>query len=139
MTSPLRNRPLKYKNQDVVERGFRFLNDSSFGISDVFLKKVGRVEALGMMMTLMLAVYSLGEYRLRERLAQRGMTVLNQIGKPTAKPTLKWVMTFFDGVGELHRYDPATDTVQYEGILNMSKRCWDVVETFGPICKKYYA
>lgn len=129
----------QYKNQDVVERGFRFLNDSNFGISDVFLKKVGRVEALGMMMTLMLAVYSLGEYRLRERLAQRGMTVLNQIGKPTAKPTLKWVMTFFDGVGELHRYDPATDTVQYEGILNMSKRCWDVVETFGPICKKYYA
>lgn len=129
----------QYKNQDVVERGFRFLNDSSFAISDVFLKKVGRIEALGMMMTLMLAVYSLGEYQLRKRLEQLGKTVPNQTGKPTARPTLKWVMTFFDGVVESHRYDPSTDTVWCEGILNMSKRCWDVVEAFGPICEKYYS
>jgi len=128
----------QYKNQDVVERGFRFLKDSSFAISDIFLKKVGRIEALGMMMTLMLAVYSLGEHRLRERLAKRGMTVPNQVGKPTAKPTFKWVMTFFDGVVESHRYDPVTDTVQCEGVLNMTKRCWDVLEAFGPAYKEYY-
>jgi len=91
-----------------------------------------------MMMTLMLAVYSLGEHRLRERLAKRGMTVPNQVGKPTAKPTFKWVMTFFDGVVESHRYDPATDTVQCEGVLNMSPRCWDVLEAFGPTYKEYY-
>jgi transposase len=128
----------QYKQQGVVERAFRFLKDSWFAIADVFLKKVGRIEALGMMMVLMLAVYSLGEHQLRKRLAQRGATVLNQVGKPTAKPTLKWVMTFFDGVVESHRYDPATDTVQYEGVLNMTKRCWDIVEAFGPNCMKYY-
>ncbi len=128
----------QYKNQGVVERGFRFLKDSSFAISDIFLKNVGRIKALGMMMTLMLAVYSLGEHRLRERLAKRGMTVPNQVGKPTAKPTFKWVMTFFDGVVESHRYDPVTDTVQCEGVLNMTKRCWDVLEAFGPTYKEYY-
>jgi len=40
---------------------------------------------------------------------------------------------------ESHRYDPSTDTVWCEGILNMSKRCWDIVEVFGPICEKYYS
>jgi len=129
----------QYKNQGVVESGFRFLKDASFAISDVFLKKIGRIEALGMMMVMMLAVYSIGEYQLRTRLAQRGATLLNQVGKPTANPTLKWVMTFFDGVVELYRHDPVTDTVQYEGVLNMSDRCWDVVKVFGPICEKYYA
>jgi len=129
----------RYKNQHVVERGFRFLKDSSFAVSDVFLKKVGRIEALGMLMVLMLAVYSLGEYQLRARLAELGATVPNQRGKPTATPTFKWVMTFFDGVAELYRHDPATDTVHYDGLLNMTDRCWDVVEVFGPVCEKYYA
>jgi transposase len=94
----------------VVERAFRFLKDSSFAISDVFLKKIGRIEALGMMMVLMLAVYSIGEYQLRKRLAERGATVLNQVGKPTAKPTLRWVLTFFDGVAESYRFDTQYDS-----------------------------
>ena len=129
----------QYKSQDVVERAFRFLKDSSFAISDVFLKKVGRIEALGMMMVLMLAVYSIGEHQLRKRLAEHGATVLNQVGKPTAKPTLRWVLTFFDGVVESYRYDPAPDTVRCEGILNMTQQCWGIVELFGPICERYYA
>jgi len=128
-----------YKNQNVVERGFRFLKDKSFEISDVFLKNVGRIEALGMLMVLMLAVYSLGEYQLRSRLAELNATVSNQLGKPTSKPTLKWVMTFFDGVIELYRHDPVTDSVHFEGLLNMTDRCWDIVELFGPDCEKYYS
>lgn len=127
-----------YKNQDVVERGFRFLNDKSFAISDVFLKKVGRIEALGMMMVLMLAVYSLGEYKLRSRLKELDMKVLNQLKRPTDKPTLKWVLTFFDGVVESYRHDPTTDSVYFEGLLNLTERCWDIVELFGPGCEKYY-
>lgn len=127
-----------YKKQDVVERGFRFLNDKSFAISDVYLKKVGRIEALGMMMVLMLAVYSLGEYKLRSRLKELDMNVLNQLKRPTSKPTLKWVLTFFDGVVESYRHDPVTDSVHFEGLLNMTDRCWDIVVLFGPGCEKYY-
>lgn len=127
-----------YKDQGFVERGFRFLNDKSFAISDVFLKKIGRIEALGMLMVLMLAVYSLGEYQLRKRLAELNASVLNQLGKPTSKPTLKWVLTFFDGVVESYRHDPVTDSVYFEGLLNMTAKCWDVVDLFGPGCEKYY-
>jgi transposase len=127
-----------YKDQYVVERGFRFMKDKSFAISDIFLKNKGRIEALAMMMVLMLAVYSLGEYQLRSRLAEFNVTVLNQLRKPTGKPSLKWVLSFFDGVVELYRHDPLTDSIHFEGLLNMTKRCWDIVELFGPGCEKYY-
>ena len=128
-----------YKGQTVVERGFRFLKDKSFAISDVFLKNVGRIEALGMLMTLMLAVYSIGEHKLRSRLVELNVTVLNQVKKPTSKPTLKWVMTFFKGVAESYRHDPVTDSFRLEGLLNMTDQCWDIVEVFGPVCEKYYS
>lgn len=128
-----------YKGQSVVERGFRFLKDNSFAISDVFLKNVGRIEALGMLMALMLAVYSIGEHKLRSRLKELNVTVLNQVKKPTSKPTLKWVMTFFKGVAEFYRHDPVTDSFHLEGLLNMTDQCWDIVEVFGPVCEKYYS
>jgi transposase len=128
-----------YKGQGVVERGFRFLNDNSFSISDVFLKNKGRIESLGMLMTLMLAVYSLGEYQLRKRLVELNVTVLNQVNKPTNRPTLKWVLTFFDGVVEFYEYDPKTDSSHMRGLLNMTDCCWDIVKLFGPVCEKYYA
>ena len=35
-----------YKNQSAVEKGFRFLKDKSFRISEVYLKKPERIEAL---------------------------------------------------------------------------------------------
>jgi transposase len=46
-----------YKNQTQVERGFRFLKDNSFRVSEIFLKKNTRVEALAMIM--LLFIYSL--------------------------------------------------------------------------------
>jgi transposase len=127
-----------YKGQGVVERGFRFLKDKSFSISDIYLKNKGRIESLGMLMTLMLAVYSLGEHKLRKRLAELNVTVLNQLKKPTSKPTLKWVLTFFDGVVEFYEYDPKTNSVLMKELLNMTDRCWDIVKLFGPECEKYY-
>ncbi|HMK45649.1 MAG TPA: IS1634 family transposase [Methanocella sp.] len=39
---------LDYKDQGIVERGFRFLKDDTFRVSNVHLKKPGRIEALAM-------------------------------------------------------------------------------------------
>ncbi len=39
-----------YKGQQSVERGFRFLKDKSFHVSEVYLKKEERIEALSMIM-----------------------------------------------------------------------------------------
>jgi transposase len=57
-----------YKAQSKVERGFRFLKDPMFLASTIFLKKVQRVMALLMVMTLCLLVYAALEHRIRTTL-----------------------------------------------------------------------
>jgi len=38
------------------------------------------------------------EWRLRERLRETGLTVPNQLNKPTQRPTMRWVFEIFMGV-----------------------------------------
>jgi hypothetical protein len=54
-----------YKNQSQVEKGFRFIKDKSFRVSEVYLKKPQRIEALSMIMVLTLMIYSVAEWKLR--------------------------------------------------------------------------
>lgn len=68
-----------------------FLADS------VFLKKPERIEALLMVMTLSLLVYSTLEYKIRSTLKTQPPFYPDQKGKPTQKPTTRWVFqTFID-------------------------------------------
>ncbi len=91
-----------YKEQGGVERGFRFLKDPLFLASSVFVKKPQRLIALSLIMVLCLLVYRLAEYRLRTRLAETEQTIPDQIHKPTAHPTMRWVFQCFEGVELLH-------------------------------------
>ena len=88
----------EYKQQQKVERGFRFLKDPLFFTSSVFVKKPQRVEALALIMALTLLVYTLAERKLRQLLAEQGDTVLDQRKRPTAKPTFRWIMQKFHGI-----------------------------------------
>ena len=88
----------EYKNQQSCERGFRFLKDPLFFASRLFVKKAQRVAALAMIMGLCLLVYSLGQRQLRQALEQANETIPNQLGKPTARPTLRWVLQCFQSV-----------------------------------------
>jgi transposase len=54
-----------YKQQQGVERDFRFLKDPLFFASSVFLKTPERIMALTFIMALCLLVYSLGQRKLR--------------------------------------------------------------------------
>lgn len=100
-----------YKQQSHVERMFRFLKDRSFRISEVYLKKPGRIEALSMVMVLTLLVYAVLEYLIRTRMKEQGLFIPNQVRKPTKNPSLKWIFTMFAGVtvvsadieGTIHR------------------------------------
>jgi transposase len=60
-----------YKDQQSVERGFRFLKDPWFMVDSIFLKLPRRIEALMMVMTLCLLVYNLAQFRLRQRLKEQ--------------------------------------------------------------------
>lgn len=90
-----------YKSQSAVERGFRFLKEPSFFTAAFFLKKPARIEALMVIMTLSLLVYSIAQRRLREALSQSKKTVPNQINKPISNPTLRWVFQLFQGINLL--------------------------------------
>ena len=90
-----------YREQGSVERGFRFLKDPLFLASSVFLKKPARIMALGFIMVLCLLVYRLAEHRLRTQLAAQHQTIPDQVGKPTARPTLRWVFQLFEGIDVL--------------------------------------
>jgi transposase len=81
----------EYKGRHAVERGFRFLKDPLFFASSVFVKTPRRVAAIAMVMGLCLLVYALGERALRQALAASGAGIRHQRGKPTQRPTLRWV------------------------------------------------
>jgi len=86
----------RYKDQGrTVERGFRFLKDPLFFTGSTFLKRPERVMALGMVMALALLVYALGEWALRRGLAETGSSLPDGKGRPTQRPTLRWVFGLF--------------------------------------------
>jgi transposase len=85
-----------YKGQSSkVERGFRFLKDPMFVASTLYLKRVERVMALLMVMTVCLLVYAALEHRIRKTLAEHDESVPDQKGKPTQRPTTRWVFELF--------------------------------------------
>ena len=87
-----------YKAQSAVERGFRFLKDPLFFVSSLFIKKPSRIDALLMIMTLPLLVYSIAQRRMRASMKKTNETIPNQINKPTATPTMRWVFQCFEGI-----------------------------------------
>ena len=87
-----------YKDQQKVERGFRFLKDPLFMAATLYLKSPKRIMALMMVMTLCLLVYAALEYRIRQALNQHDQTFPNQKGQPTRTPTARWVFQFFTGI-----------------------------------------
>lgn len=125
-----------YKQQIHVERMFRFLKDRSFRISEVYLKKPERIEALSMVMVLTLMVYSILEWLIRKRMKEQGLFILNQVRKPTQKPSLKWIFTKFAGVtvvsadinGTIHRQ-----------ILHVNESVETIVGILGPTYQNCYS
>jgi transposase len=90
-----------YKQQQQVERGFRFLKDPLFFASSLFLKNPKRIMALLMVMLLSLLVYGIAERRMRACLAEQKETLPNQIGLEIEAPTLRWVFQLLYGINYL--------------------------------------
>ncbi len=84
-----------YKAQSISEGGFRFLKDPMFLAATLFLKKVERIMALLMVMTVCLLVYAALEHRIRAVLSAHHQHVPDQKGKATQRPTARWVFELF--------------------------------------------
>lgn len=120
-----------YLEQGVVERGFRFLKDPMFFAQSVFLKSPKRVAALAMVMGLCLLVYGLGERMLRQSLAEREDHIRDQKGKPTQRPTLRWVFQLFQAV---HLVWMGVS----QQVAGLSTERRHILESFSPQCRRYY-
>lgn len=124
-----------YKGQQTVERGFRFLKDKCFHVSEVYLKKEERIESLCMIMVLSLLIYSFVEWRLREKLKETGQTIPNQLNKPTQRPTMRWVFEIFMGVIQ----SVATDGRKIiKVVVNLNGPQTTVLRLLGRECENYY-
>ena len=124
-----------YKEQGGVERGFRFLKDPLFLASSVFVKKPERIIALSLIMVLCLLVYRLAEVRLRSRLAETEQTIPDQVQKPTARPTMRWVFQCFEGIELLH---VQTTTTSLLLVLRLQPVHRLILTLLGPLYEKIY-
>jgi transposase len=124
-----------YKGQYQIEKGFRFLKDKTFRVSEVFLKNVGRIQALAMIMVLCLYIYAVTEYKLRKSLKESNETVPSQTKKPTQKPTMRWVFFMFRRVRELSLN--IEDNIVTK-VLNMDENIRKIIRLLGPHYEKYY-
>ncbi len=124
-----------YKEQGGVERGFRFLKDPVFLASSVFVKKPERVIALSFVMVLCLLVYRLAEHLLRRQLVATEQTVPNQINKPTARPTMRWIFQCFEGIDLLHIRSGSHWHTQVLGLQSLHRQ---VLRLLGPVYSQFY-
>lgn len=123
-----------YVEQGSVERGFRFLKDPLFLASSVFVKKTECIVALSLIMVLALLVYRLAEHRLREQLAALGQTIPNQVNKPTARPTMRWVFQCFEGIELLQiRAETRTQSV----VLRLQPLHKQILSLLGPASQQF--
>jgi transposase len=124
-----------YKNQSSVEHGFRFLKDPLFFVSSLFLKKPSRLQALLMVMTLSLLVYTIAQRRMRARLAQTDDTLPNQIGIPTKTPTLRWVFQILQGIHHVTIGNGSVIRTLIDGLTNLRAK---ILRLFGQtVCRIY--
>jgi transposase len=88
----------EYKAQQSCERGFGFLKNPLFFADSIFLKSPERIEALAMIMGLCLLVYTLAQRQIRAALSESKLTIKNQLGKLTDRPSLRWIFQCFQSI-----------------------------------------
>lgn len=128
----------EYKEQQDVERGFRFLKDPWFMVDSVFLKTPKRIEALMMVMTLCLMVYNFGQYRMREQLKKQQTTLPNQLGKEVFNPTLRWIFQLMEGIGVVYFYEVLSSQHIREVITNLTQLRRKIISLFGETAERMH-
>ena len=121
----------EYKAQQSCERGFGFLKDPLFFADSIFLKSPERIESLATIMGLCLLVYTLAQREIRAALRKNKLTVKNQLGKPTEKPTVRWIFQCFQSIHLV----TSNDQIQ---ISNQNKDRDFILRLLPSDCRYYY-
>lgn len=125
----------EYKQQQSVERGFRFIKDPMFFTNSTFLKKPQRIVSLVMVMGLSLLVYAIAQRKLRNALVEMDETVPDQLGKPTKRPTMRWIFQKFENISLLNVNDGGKTSQQ---VLNIKPVHEKILALMGEEYEKIY-
>jgi transposase len=93
--------------------------------------------ALAFIMVLCLLVYRLAEVRVRQRLAATQETVPDQLRRPTARPTMRWLFQCFEGI-DLHHLT-VSDGTRITQVLRLSALHRQVLRLLGPAYENHYS
>ena len=127
-----------YKNQDQVERGFRFMKQPQY-LGPVYTKKTSRVEALGYIFLLVLLLAKYLEYRVRLGMESSGGELKvggQKVLRPSAKTILEIlnVMQIYSLNGELKLPDnmprDALNVIHWAGFDEQVYICGYTEENF---------
>ena len=126
----------EYKEQDHVEKGFQFIKSPKFFAEAFFIKSTTRLQALLVIMTLALLVYTVAQRRLRQSLKEREKTIPNQINQPIKRPTLRWIFQLLEGIYQVAVLATAGQTQKtIEGVTDLRKL---ILSCFGKMVMKIY-
>lgn len=128
----------EYKQQQKVERGFRFLKDPWFMVDSIFLKSEHRIEALMMVMTLCLLVYNVAQYKLRQTLKENSDTLPNQLNKEIQNPTVRWIFQIMEGLGIVRFYDKDVKDPVRELVTGMTPLRRKIIQLWGATACRMY-
>jgi len=124
-----------YRAQQSAEQGFRFLKDPLFFVSSLFVTKPKRIQALLMVMTLALLVYSTAQRKLRKQLQATNQMIPDQINQPTDTPTLRWVFQLLEGINRVVLHLKEEVQILIEGLTDLHRK---ILKLFGlEVCQIY--
>ena len=122
-----------YKNQQHVERGYRFLKDPLFFANGFYLKKPSRISALITIMTLALLVYTIAQKKLRSAMKKNGVRLPNQIGQMKEKMTIRRVFQVMSGIHFVKTPEISTGFIQGVTVLQAT-----ILKLFSPQVQQLY-
>jgi transposase len=126
----------EYKKQYKTEHGFAFIKGDTFEVASVFLKTPSRIEALMMVMTLCLMVYSFAQHQLRQALEAANETIPNQLKKPTKSPSIAWVFRLFHGV---QIWIVQQNEMTQQLVVNLNGLLKRIIKYFGSNAERIYS
>jgi len=126
----------EYKHQDCVEKCFEFMKAPSFFAASFFIKSTTRIQAMLVVMTLALLIYTVAQRRLRKYLSINKETIPNQIKKPTERPTLRWAFQLLEGIDYVINY--AVPGLVEKMILGLTDLRKQILSCFGETVLKIY-
>jgi transposase len=124
-----------YKDQQCVERGFRFLKNPISLIKSVYLKNHDRIIALSMIMFITLLVYAIAERALRKALVEHKETVKSQSKKDVQNPTMRWIFQKMEDIIVLEYIEDNQLIIQF---MNMTEEIKKIIRLLGSECMSMY-